>query len=121
MLLQELDSFSAQSGLGVNLVSSLDESLLSSRGLQVVGEQTSAFSDDGSSLLVFSHLLFEFFVLLGSLGIQLVSGLVVGSQLSFLGLDDSFVDFLQGIQFSLELGFKGDSQSVAVGQILIEG
>lgn len=120
MLLEQLDTLSGQLGLGVNLICSLDEGFFSSRGLQVISEETSAFGDDCGGFFVFSDSLLEVGVFFDSFSIKLISGLVVSSEFSCLGIDDSLIDFLSGIEISFEFGFKDDSLSVAISQILVE-
>lgn len=104
----------------MNLVGSLNEGFFSSGGLQVVGEETSAFRDDSSGFFVFSNFLFEFGVLFFSFSIKLISVFVVILEFSILGLNDSLVDLLSGVKVSFELCLKNDSLSVAISQILIE-
>lgn len=89
-----------QSGsLGGDFSISADLALLDERGtLDVISEESSGFSDDGGGFLVLSHFGFEDFSFLGSLGINLVDGLLVFSDLSLLGLLNSLEDFSLGVE-----------------------
>lgn len=101
VLLEELDTLSGELSLGVDLSGSLDECFLTSGGLEVIGEESSAFRDDGGGLFVFSDFLLELSVLFFSLGIEFISLFVVSVKLSLLGSNQTLEDFLSGEEVTL--------------------
>ena len=99
----------------------LDEDAFAGRGLEVLGEDSSALSDDGGCFVVLEDLLLELF---GFLGSRLVEGGDVGVVLGDLSLFlffDASEDFSPGVELSLELGFELDSLCVALSDVLVVG
>lgn len=70
MLLNQGDTLSSQFSIWVHSLSFLNEDRLASRSLEVFGENSSAFGDDGSGFVVLKNPGFEFFRFLGSLSIE---------------------------------------------------
>lgn len=121
MLLDQDDAFVGQFGLVVDFLGFLDEHALSSGGLEVFGEDSSAFGDDGGGFVVLKDLLFELFGFLGSGLIEGCDVSVVLSDFSLLLLLDASEDFSSWVEFSLEFGLKLDSLGVGFSDILIVG
>jgi hypothetical protein len=93
----------------VDLLSLLDENGFTSGGLEVVGEDSSAFGDDGGGFVVLENSDIEFFSFLGSDGIEFGNISLEGSDFPGLLVDKAGEDFSSGVEFSLESGFESDS------------
>jgi len=117
--LDEDGGLSGDESLLVDL-SALEEYGITFRGLQVLGEDLTHFSDYGGGLFVFTNLLFEFFLLFLSLVIEVVEVLVVSSELSFLGGDDTLEDFTGRVEGSLKFGLKLGLLGVGFSEVLIK-
>lgn len=114
VLLDQGGSGGADGGGGADL------SLLQERGtFDVVGEDSSGFSDDGGGLLVLLSFLLENLSFLGSHGVQIIDVLLVSLDLLLFGALDSLKDGLLRVEGSLQLGFELDSLGVALGDFLV--
>lgn len=105
----------------MDLSGSLDECLLTSRGLEVISEESSAFSDDGGSLLVLTDLLLEFSSFLLTFVVQSSKLEIQILELLTLLIDDGCDDFSSGVEIALELGFILDSLGVALSEVFVIG
>lgn len=97
----------------------LDEDGLSSWGLEVFGEDSSAFGDDRGSFVVLEDLQFEFGVLFSSLVVEFDNIGFKAVEFLGLGADDTSEDFSSGVEITFEFSFESDSLRVTVGEVLV--
>ena len=84
-------------------------------------EKSSDFSDDGGGFFVFSDLLFEIGVLLGSRGVEFIDLLLVVLNFLGLGVDNTSHYGSSGIKVAFEFSFELDPLCGAFGEVLIVG
>jgi len=76
--------------------------------------------DDLGGLVVIADGILELLLLFGSLGIKVVDVLLDSLDLLGLGVDDSGEDGSLGVELSLELGLKLDSEGLSLSNLLVE-